>query len=318
MNNKNKLPVVVVIGANGFVGKNLVEALLETGNIKLISLERRVSLEKYSSKIKSIQGDLTKLETLQNLLVEGCTVVNLAYSFNMSSEANLLATKNLAEICRSAKIKKLIHCSTVAVFGRNSESIVNETSKCKPTSEYGLTKLSIEKILHNASRDNFEFINLRPTSVFGPDGQPLSKLIRQLSHGSMILNYLRSCLFNKRKLNLVGVDVVVSAIIFMMNDHLGVDGETFIVSQDYESINNFHYVENYLLKSLLHKNYPIKPFDIPLNFLSFILKVAGRDACDPLKIFDSRKIMKLGFRTTRTFKQSLESFVEFQKSEPKD
>jgi nucleoside-diphosphate-sugar epimerase len=317
MKNENELPVVVVIGANGFVGKKLVETLLELANVKLITLERNVRKKNFHSNKTVIQGDLTKLDTLQNLLVADCIVVNLAYDFNMPNEFNLLAARNLAEICRSAKIKRLIHCSTASVFGRNSESIINESSNCNPVTEYALTKLSIEKILHNASRDNFEFINLRPTSIFGPNGEALNKLIINLNDGYMILNYVKSCLFNKRKLNLVSVETVVSAIIFMMNNQLNVDGETFIVSEDYEDNNNFRDVESYLLSSLVNKDYLIRPFDIPLSLISFILRILRRDSYNPLSLYDPRKIMGLGFRAPRTLKQSLELFVEWQKTQAK-
>jgi len=262
-----------------------------------------------------IQGDLTKLETLQNLLVTDCVVVNLAYGFNMSSEDNLLATKNLAEICKSGKIKRLIHCSTASVFGRNFDDIVNEESVCYPVTEYGVTKLSIEQILLDESRGNFEFVNLRPTSVFGPDGQALAKLINRLTQGSMMINYLRSCLFNKRKLNLVSVETVTASIIFMMSPKLKVDGHTFIVSEDYESINNFHDVEQYLLNKLVGKYYVFRPLNIPLEILSFILRICGRDVYNPSRIYDSRKILEIGFHPDKTLQQSLDAFIEWHKAQ---
>lgn len=314
MNNENELPIVAVIGANGFVGKKLIHDLLAEGNVFVRKLERSLSFDEPHSNVTVIHGDLTRLETLQNVLVADCIVINLAYDFNMTSEDNLLAAKNLAKICKSGKIKRLIHCSSAAVFGRNSDNIVNEESTCDPHTEYGLTKISIEQILFNASRSNFEFVNIRPTSVFGPDGEPLSKLIADLTRGSMVLNYFKSCLFNKRKLNLVSVETLTAAIIFMMNPKLKVDGHTFIVSEDYESINYFHYVEQYLLNKLVKKNYILRPVNIPLQILSFILWVRGRDACNPSKLYDPSKILKLGFNPPRTLQQSLDSFIEWHKA----
>ena len=317
MRNKNELLVVVVIGANGFVGKRLVETLLEFDNVKLITLERNFRQKNFPSKITVIQGDLAKLDTLQNLLVADCIVINSSYDFNTSSEVNLLAARNLAQICRSAKIKKLIHISSVSVYGKNSKRVINEASSCHPAYEYGLTKLSIEKILYNASRDNFEFINLRPTSIFGPNGKTLNKFINDLHHGNMILNYLKSCLFNKRMLNLTSLETVVSAIIFMINSQLNLDGETFIVSEDYEDINNYHYVESYFLNSIFDKYYPIRPIHLPMIFLSFIYKITRRNSFYPNQTFDCNKIMTLGFRAPRTLKQNLESYVDFQKTQVK-
>jgi nucleoside-diphosphate-sugar epimerase len=318
MKKVSEFPVIAVVGANGFVGKNLVNALAAHNDVLIRTLERNSPSDKQYSNVTVIQGDLTKLDTLQNLFVHDCIVVNLAYGFNMTSEKNILAAKNLAEMCKSGKIKRLIHCSTASVFGRNPDDIVNEESACYPCTEYGITKLSIEQILFEASRGNFEFVNLRPTSVFGPGGPALAKLITNLTHGSMILNYLRSCLFNKRKLNLVSIETVTAAILFMVNTQLEVDGETFIVSEDVESINNFQYVERYLLKKLVGKYYLLPPLDIPLAVLSFILKIRGRDAYNPSKIYDSSKILKMGFRPDKTLQQSLDMFVEWYKTQATD
>ncbi len=314
MNDKNEVPIVAVIGPNGFIGRKLVNALLAQNNVLIRALERSLSSDKQHPNLTVIQGDLCKLETLQNLLVTDCIVINLAYSFKMSREYNLLATKNLAKICKSRKIKRLIHCSTVSVYGRSPNDIVNEESVCYPFTEYAKAKLSIEQILLDASRGNFEFVNLRLASVFGSDGNALSKLIADLTRGSMMLNYFKACLFNKRKLNLVSVETLTAAIIFVMNPKLKVDGHTFIVSEDYESINNFHYVEQYLLNKLIKKNYILGPVNIPLQILSFFLRVRGRDSCNPSRLYDPSKILKIGFNPPRTLQQSLDSFIEWHKA----
>lgn len=318
MKKTNVMPVYVVIGANGFVGKNLVHILATCGNVLVRTLERNPSVNKQLPNVTVVLGDLTKLDTLQNLLVPDCIVVNLAYGFNMTSEENLLAAKNLVKICQSGKIRRLIHCSTASVFGQTPDVVVDEDSICNPRTEYGVTKLQIEHILLKASHDHFEFVNLRPTSVFGPGGQAFSKLTTNLTKGSVILNYLRSCFFNKRKLNLVSVETVTAAILFVANTKLKVDGETFIISEDYESINNFHYVEHFFLNKLLGTYYTLPPLDIPLGVLSFILKIRGRDAYNPSRIYDSSKILKMGFRPDKTLQQSLDMFVEWYKTQATD
>jgi len=316
MKNLSGMPVIAIVGANGFVGKNLVQALMARNDVSVRTLARSpLEAGNQHPNITAIQGDLTKPETLKNFLVPGCVVVNLAYGFNMTSSENLLAAKNLADICKDGKIKRLVHCSTASVFGRSQGDVANEQSTCSPHTEYGLTKLKIEEVLHEASSGHFEFVNLRPTSVFGPDGQALIKLISNLTQGSMILNYLRSCLFNTRKLNLVSVETVTAAIIFMAETEQKVDGETFIVSEDNEPINNFQHVERYLLDKLAGRYYTIHPLSLPLSILSLILRVRGRDAYNPRRIYDSSKLLKTGFRPAKSLEQSLGEFVEWYKTQ---
>lgn len=316
MKNLSEMPVIAIVGANGFVGKNLMHALTARNDILVRTLARSpLEASDQHPNVTAIQGDLTKPETLKNFLVPGCIVVNLAYGFNMTSKENLQAAKNLAAICKDSGIKRLIHCSTASVFGRSQGDIANEQSLCSPHTEYGLTKLEIEKILHEASKGNFEFVNLRPTSVFGPGGQALIKLISNLVQGNIILNYLRSCLFNTRKLNLVSVDTVTAAILFMAETEQKIDGETFIISEDNESINNFHHVERYLLDRLVGRYYTIRPLSLPLSILSWILRIRGRDAYNPRRIYDSNKLLKTGFRPPMSLEHSLNNFVEWYKAQ---
>ncbi len=189
---------------------------------------------------------------------------------------------------------------------------MNEESICNPKTEYGLTKLLIEQLLQDRARGHFEFVNLRPTSVFGYEGAALTKLITNLGSGNMLLNYLKSCLFNKRKLNLVSVETVVAAILFIFDEDQEVDGQTFIVSEDDEKINNFEYVEKYLFFKLYGKYYFLPPVKVPLMILSLILRLRGRDANNPHRIYDSSKIRKFGFNPPRPLESSLTDFVQWK------
>jgi len=288
--------VIAITGANGFIGRYLVEALSKIPDISLKLLVRNVSkVNNYGDNVTQIKGDLTKPESLKGFLSNGCTLVNLAYSFKVSNNQNITAMTNLIDICVENKIKRLIHCSTAAVYGRVSESCVDELSECNPKSDYGKTKLQIEQLLGDASKGNFEYVNVRPTAVYGPDGQALMKLIKNLENGSHVLNYFRSCLFNVRLLNLVHVSNVVSAIIFLMDSTRNVDGQTYIVSEDFEVNNNYMYVESYLLKRLTNRKYSFPRVHIPLFFLSLFLKLLGRDSINPRMVYNANKLKDIGF-----------------------
>jgi nucleoside-diphosphate-sugar epimerase len=259
-----------------------------------------------------VEGDLTKPETLVDFLLPGCTVINLAYGFDLTSAENVRAAENLIEICKKINVKRLIHCSTASVFGSNHEDFVSEESPCEPQTEYGVAKLLIEQILQDGASGCVEFTNLRPTSVFGERGPALTKLIGSLKNDSILLNYLKSCLFNKRRLNLVSVDTVVAAILFVVNQKQNVAGQTFIISEDDEAINNFEYVEKYIFKKLYGKYYPVPPIRVSLWVLSLILKVLRREPHSPNKIYSSNKLRKLGFVVPRPLALSLEDFVQWK------
>jgi nucleoside-diphosphate-sugar epimerase len=313
---KTRNSVIAITGAHGFIGKRLVEKFLERGDVLIRSLVRcsNAHSRKYHN-FTEIQGDLTKSETLSDFLLPGCSVINLAYGFESTPAENIRMTENLIEICKTNQVKRFIHCSTAAVFGVQPADIVNEESICNPKTEYGLTKLLIEQKLQDGARGHFEFINLRPTSVFGPGGVALSKLISDITKRSMVLNYLRSCLFNKRRFNLVSVETLIAAILFIFDKGKEVDGQTYIVSEDDESINDFEFIEKYFLQELCGKYYYLPPLKLPLNILSVMMIVYGKEFYNPRIIYDSSKIRKIGFQVPRPLISSLAEYIQWKKNQ---
>ena len=315
----NKSNVVAITGANGFIGRYLVKALSKQPDLSLRVLVRKSSNNnKWGANVTEIEGDLTKPDTLRDFLLEGCIVINLAYSFDATDDQNITAINNLIDICVNKKIKRLIHCSTAAVYGRTQESIVDESSECNPRTNYGKTKLLIENLLLEASQGIFEYVNIRPTAVYGPEGQALMKLISKLENASWFSNYLRSCLFNTRSLNLVHVNNVVAAIIFLMDLSKNIDGETYIVSEDFEPDNNYKYVENFFIKRLEKGRLMIPAFPVPLVFLSWILRLLGRDSINPKMFYDAEKLRKTGFNYEVSLDSGLTGLCEWYESKKKN
>ena len=57
--------------------------------------------------------------------------------------------------------------------------------------------------------------------------------------------------------------------------------------------------------------YIVRPINIPLFILSWLLKLRNRDAYNPSKVYDSKRIVNLGFNPPKTLQQSLDSFIEW-------
>ena len=305
-------PVIAITGANGFIGKHLVNTLSEFKNISLRLLVRNKSNSPdLGSNVTYVQGDLTDKSSLSGFLEPACTVINLAYSPSDTSERNIKIISNLIDICKNNKVKRVIHCSTAAVYGHAGFDSVNEITQCNAKSDYGTTKLKIENMFFSESRGFFEFVNIRPTAVYGADGQALMKLINNLVNGNSIINYLRLCLFNTRSLNLVHVSNVVAAICFLVDIDEKVDSETFIVSEDFEPNNNYQYVENFLRHRLRNTRNSLPPFSLPLVFLSWLLRLRGRDLINPMMTYDSEKLKNIGFKYEISLDEGLNDLCDW-------
>jgi len=304
--------IIAITGANGFIGKRLVASLSKYKNISMRLLVREpFDAINLSSNITLIQGDLTNLDSLNDFLVPNCIVINLAFIFDAKMDENITATNNLIEVCRDFSVERLIHCSTASVFGRVSEDIVSESTVCKPGTDYAKTKLMIEELIKDGSKDKYEYVNIRPTEVYGSNGKGLIKLINNLMYGNQVLNYIKSCLFNSRAMNLVHVSNVVAAIIFLIFTDKEIAGETYIVSEDDNPLNNYQYVEKYLIRRLKMRHYFIPTFPIPSSILSFLLRFLRRDSVNPYLQYDSSKIKKIGFKCISSFNTGLDDISDW-------
>ena len=306
---------VAITGASGYIGKHLVAQLRQLGDvrIKVLSRSNRRLTDQigYGAGVEVTVGDLHLPASLHGFLEPDCTVVHLAYLQSGGEAENLRATATLVEACKSAGVRRLIHCSTAAVVGRTSDDTVTEDTPCKPYSEYGITKLKIEQAILEACESGFDVVILRPTSVFGPEGGSLKKLVADLIARKNFRNYLKSCLFGKRRMNLVHVDNVVAAIIFTIRYKTSFGGAIFIVSEDDNPKNNFAHVEQFLIRKLNAEVYQLAPVSLPLELLALLLKVLGRNNLNPRCNYDPRKLLELGFQRPADFEIGLENYADW-------
>ena len=307
------MKTIAILGASGYIGKNLLARLagLTEYRIKILSRRTDAFPDGYpQGSVELYVGDLCDPESLTGFLEPGCIVVNLIYSWGGGRDQNLAMTSNLINLCRTARVKKLIHCSTAAVVGRVDSDEVTENTPSHPVTDYGLTKLKIEQLLFTELQNVCEVIVLRPTAVFGVGAAPLQKLSSDLVAGSRLRNYLKACLFARRRMNLVHIDNVLAAISFVAEYEGKLGGEIFIVSDDDVEANNFSYVENFLIKKLNIQPYPLPPISLPLGFLAFLLRCVGRNNVNPRCNYSSGKLLGLGFVRPKNFESGLADYAD--------
>ncbi len=309
--------MIAITGATGFLGQHLLDFLADRDDIQVRVLIHRNRSNKILNRknLVAIEGDLENPETLDKLMQPGCTVVNLVYLGNRAKRENLEAMENLAQVCARARVKRLVHCSTAVVVGGARHGVITESTSCHPTTEYEVTKLAVEKIFQRRAGNDFEVAILRPTAVFGPGGKNLVKLASDLRQGKPTTNYLKSLLFNRRRMNLVYVANVVSAIAFLIELAGGIDREVFIVSDDEDPSNNYHDVEKYLMKSFGYADYPVSRIPLPPFVLAFLLRLAGRSNWNPSRVYSCEKLLKAGFRKPVAFESGLAFFADWYKDQ---
>lgn len=309
---------LAITGASGFIGLHLVRALLVAGGNRIKILTRSSNIDSirdtFPPEVEIVVGDITNLASLDGFLEPGCTLINLAYLADEDEVINVAAINNLLVACKSARIARFIHCSTADVAGRTPDQLVMESSPCRPFTAYAVTKLKLETLILSSGLDCFDVAILRPTAVFGPGGQNLKKLAQDLAHGVRMFNKFKSLVFGFRSMNLVHVDNVVAALIFLIDGISAFDGEIFIVSDDGASANNFFSVRLALIKGFEIRDISLPHFFLPTWLLSLMLRILRKNNVNPLCRYDSGKLRLLGFRFPMLFDEGLTSYITWYRS----
>lgn len=189
MANDRVMNHVLVTGASGFIGQNLVRSLLDSG-VAVTALVRNPGqwVAPTHSALDIIAGDIRDLAAVQNAVQGVDGIFHLAGATTSTSLAksraiNLGGMKTLAEAIRSqGDPPKVVYVSSLAVAGPLANQGVTEEMECQPVSHYGKTKLEAECFLRSLSHDIPATI-VRPPCVFGPADKNLLILFRSVRRG---------------------------------------------------------------------------------------------------------------------------------------
>ena len=188
---------ILVTGAAGFIGSNLVKRLLkDTVSATIIGIDnmndyydvrlKEMRLEELkNSRFIFVRGDIADRPTIDSIFAEHkpAVVVNLAaqagvrYSITNPDayiQSNLIGFYNILEACRHNPVEHLVYASSSSVYGSNKKVPYSTDDKVdNPVSLYAATKKSNELLAHAYSKlFNIPSTGLRFFTVYGPAGRP--------------------------------------------------------------------------------------------------------------------------------------------------
>lgn len=182
---------VLVTGGTGFIGARLVEALASLGaTITLLVRDRtRVArVARFAVAIHEI--DLNRADAVAAVAAGQDVVFSLAYDVRRSGAQNLAVHRAVAEGCVRARVRRLVHLSSVAVYDGWPHADLDEAATRRgPGSEYKTAKCAMEEDLaRRAEAGSLESVILQPTIVYGPfSGQWTDQFVEWLETGTVSL-----------------------------------------------------------------------------------------------------------------------------------
>jgi UDP-glucose 4-epimerase len=172
---------VLVTGGAGFIGSNLVRALLERGDdvrvLDNFSTGSRANLEGLG--VDVVEGELRSYERVHNA-VRGVEVVYHLGALGSvprsvqdpltSNAVNVDGTLNVLLAARDENVRRVVFSSSTSVYGTSRERPTKESSPPDPISPYGVAKLAAERYCVSFTRvyEAFETVVLRYFNVIGP------------------------------------------------------------------------------------------------------------------------------------------------------
>jgi len=180
---------VLVTGGGGFIGSNLVRALLERGDdvrvLDNFSTGNRANLADIVTELEIVEGELRSYERV-HAATRGVEVVfhqgalpSVPRSVQdplTTAAVNTEGTLNVLLAARDVSARRVVFASSSSVYGNSDELPRVETQNPDPISPYGVSKLAAERYCVSFSRVYpLETVALRYFNVFGPNQDPSSQ-----------------------------------------------------------------------------------------------------------------------------------------------
>ena len=182
-----KNQTILVTGAGGFIGSQLVEALLAEG-ARVRAFVRynsrgdpgmlRLLPAELADRLEVIPGDLRDRQAIFDsardcgLVFHLGALISIPYSYRHPyevAEVNFMGTLNVLMACRELGIPRLVHTSTSEVYGTARRAPIDEEHPLQGQSPYSASKIGADKMAESFyCAYNLPVVTVRPFNTFGP------------------------------------------------------------------------------------------------------------------------------------------------------
>lgn len=273
---------IIITGATGHIGNNIVRDLIENySDIEIKLLIRRLKDEAIDEfDCLKVVGDLNDVSFLNQEIEEGSVVIHSAglidvtnKQINEMEKINYLLTQKIVDVCIEKKVSKFIYISSVDAINKKEEGLIKEPISFNPDllkSNYGKSKAKatlyvLNKIMSGALCG----VILYPSAVIGPYDFKVSSI------GQVLVDNIHNRIMARLngKYNFVDVRDLTKAINYCVFNSVDI---SYLITGEVVTVDELFMIIN---KKLGKKKMPIK---LPLwlimifaNFMPLYYKLRG-------------------------------------------
>ncbi len=207
---------VFVTGATGFVGRRLVDRLVEDGHdVTVLARDPSRVRELFSNNVSVIVGDVTDINSLKSISGKHFDFAyHLAAQLDESApnlwEVNVKGTKNVLESLVGTGIERFVYLSSVGVLG-STRGPAREDMPYNPETRYEESKAEAERIItHFWLKYQIPYTIIRATIIYGPN-KIFADILKAAESGYPLIGK------GDNRFHLVYVDDVVDALLAVMS-----------------------------------------------------------------------------------------------------
>jgi nucleoside-diphosphate-sugar epimerase len=208
---------VIITGADGFIGRNLVSVLSTTFNIIPIIKKKCKDNFFINLKIEPVIWDITKKSKFkfpQGVWIHAASITNLKFCNANYKEALLVNSESVENVMKHAENTgciKFIYISTLGVYGEPKAIPTDEDHPINPIEKYSMTKAIAERtVLNYKYPSNMTSVIVRPFNIYG-NNQNRKMLIPHLIKESISGNTLNVKNINHTR-DFLNIDDFISGI----------------------------------------------------------------------------------------------------------
>ncbi|GIX49603.1 MAG: epimerase [Candidatus Tectimicrobiota bacterium] len=186
---------VTITGGTGFIGSRLALRCLAAGQEVTVLGQENTPAEAANRRLLEAQGarvlcgSVTDAARVAEAVRGAACVYHLAAAQHEAHapqahfwQVNVEGTRTVLEASLRAGVGRLVHGSTIGVYGSARQGALDETSPLQPDNVYGVTKLEGERLVLSYC-DRLPVVVIRIAETYGPGDRRLLKLFKAIDKG---------------------------------------------------------------------------------------------------------------------------------------